>query len=253
MLRRLTSLLLALALGGAVSIAGWWTLFLRAEFGQHETALLEKDQRIAELAVDVQEKIEVIEEQDERIRELDLAIRLLKVDHRLAQIDVLGQTEVPGRAGDPPDVVTRLRFTELGPDGKPLGSGRELEIQGRLVYVETLVIKFGDDYVERGDALRGTSVCLFRRLFGENQSPTEGVPLEPAGTQPLTYADDDGPDTFYDELWDRIWDYANDPALARKKGVRASHGEAPFIEARPGKRYRLELRASGGLTIQTQE
>jgi hypothetical protein len=32
-------------------------------------------------------------------------------------------------------------------------------------------------------------------------------------------------------------------------GVRAIHGEAPFIELRPGKTYRIELRASGGLTL----
>ena len=40
--------------------------------------------------------------------------------------------------------------------------------------------------------------------------------------------------------------------LARQMGVRAIHGEAPFIETRPGKTYSVELRASGGLTIQSE-
>jgi len=31
--------------------------------------------------------------------------------------------------------------------------------------------------------------------------------------------------------------------------VRAIHGEAPFMELRPCKSYRVELRASGGLSI----
>jgi hypothetical protein len=30
------------------------------------------------------------------------------------------------------------------------------------------------------------------------------------------------------------------------------HGEAPSIELRPGKTYRVELRASGGLTIRVE-
>ena len=34
--------------------------------------------------------------------------------------------------------------------------------------------------------------------------------------------------------------------------MRALQGEAPYIEARPGKSYRLELRASGGLVIQAE-
>ena len=44
----------------------------------------------------------------------------------------------------------------------------------------------------------------------------------------------------------------NDPELAASKGVRAIHGEAPFIELREGKTYRIELRSSGGLSIQAE-
>ena len=53
-------------------------------------------------------------------------------------------------------------------------------------------------------------------------------------------------------LWERFWDYANDPALAKQVGVRALQGEAPFVEARVGRSYRLELRASGGLVFQAE-
>ena len=68
---------------------------------------------------------------------------------------------------------------------------------------------------------------------------------------PAPYASDDVPE-LYAELWSRFWDYANDPEAAAAKGVRAIHGEAPFIELRPGQTYRVELLASGGLTIKPE-
>ena len=114
------------------------------------------------------------------------------------------------------------------------------------------MVKFDDAYVEQGDALRGTSVCLFRRLFGEEQNPSEGELLDPAGLQPLAYTDDEGPHPVHQKIWDRFWDFANDPTLGEGLGVRAAQGEAPFIEAREGQSYLVELRASGGLTIQPE-
>ena len=254
-------------LGGVVLIGGWWTWFLRDKLGEGERQLLESQQqvealedsleereaKIEELGATVARKEETIQQQVEEIREkeeeilaLDAAMELLKIDHRLAEIEVLEQgVDSAGK------MKTRVRFLELGPDGEAVGEGIEAEVDGRTVYVETLVIKFDDRFVEAGDALRGTAICLFRRLFGENQSPSDGVPIDPAGEQPLVYAGDEPPPPLHRDLWNRFWEYANDPDLARERGVRAIHGEAPFIELRPGKRYRVELRASGGLTIRT--
>ena len=58
---------------------------------------------------------------------------------------------------------------------------------------------------------------------------------------------------FEQELWPRFWDYANDVELAREKGVRAAHGEAPSIQLRTGKSYRIELRSSGGMSVVPEE
>ena len=55
------------------------------------------------------------------------------------------------------------------------------------------------------------------------------------------------------DLWANFWDYANDPAKAKQAGVRAAHGEAPSIRVQAGKRYRVELRASAGLSIIPEE
>ncbi|MCZ6597725.1 MAG: hypothetical protein O7B99_08815 [Planctomycetota bacterium] len=265
MFQNTNALLRTLVLLALVVIAGWWTFYLRGRLGEHEEAIAERDATIADLNSEVAARDRriadlgfEIEERDRRIRQLEVALDLLKIDHRLARIEILEQTPSlvsPGSSGSSGGrgaITTRMRFTELGPNGEPLGPSRELQVEGRRVYLESLVVKFEDDYVEAGDFLRGTSVCLLRRAFGENQKPSEGVPLDLEGRRPLVYAGDDDPDPFYGELWARFWDYANDPELARGMGVRAIHGEAPFMEVRPGRSYLIELRASGGLTIRAE-
>lgn len=261
MLERVNSTLKIAALVGFVLIAGWWTLFLRGKLNEQRDALAERDAVIAEredaiAALEERNAAQTeriaalgreVEAQARRIQELEAAVRLLKIDHRLARIEVLGRdTDADGAT------TTRLRFVELGGEGKPIGPGQELAVRGRRVYVESLVVKFGDEYVEAGDFLRGTSVCLFRRVFGEDQKPSEGAPLEVQGRRPRVYAGDQEPDPFYDDLWEHFWRYANDPEAGAARGVRAMHGEAPFTEVQPGKSYLLELRASGGLSIRVE-
>lgn len=192
---------------------------------------------IAELGVE-------LEEAAEEILTLETARKLLTVDHRLAKIEVLDQT-----TDENGKVTSKVRFIELDENGDPVFQPIEADIEGSLLYVETLVIKFEDTYVEKGDSLRGSSVCLFKRLFGEEQRPVEGIELDPSGQLPPVYASDDIPPDRIEPLWDRFWDYANDSEMAEEKGVRAIHGEAPFIELRRGKTYEVELRSSGGVSI----
>ena len=262
---------------GFVLLACFWTMFLksklaasgrlleereaelevvRAEFEKRAVEIQELDAALKERAAEVArlEKAkadleELVAEKERALEALRFANSLLKVSHRVARIEVLAQ-QAPPEALE--RVKTTVRFTELGPDGSALAPGQELTIEGRTLYVESLVIQFEDRYVEQGDALRGTSLCFFKRLFGENQSPSTGPALDTAGQQPLAYGGDTTGDPVHRALWQRFWDYANDPALANELGVRAMQGEAPFIEARPGKTYRLELRASGGLVIQSE-
>src|SRR5262245_9655159 len=255
---------------GLLLLGGWWTLLLKSKLATNErelarrteeltTARADLEQRTAEIrdlgvrlqerAAEVAQLRDAVAELERRIEALVLANRLLKVEHRVARMEVLA---TGSSAGDEGPVRTTVRFTELDAEGQPLGAGKELTVEGKTVYVESLVIQFEDRYVEEGDALRGTSLCLFRRLFGENQSPSEGVPLDAQGQQPLVYGGDTTGAPVHRALWERFWDYANDPALARELGVRALQGEAPFVEARVGATYRLELRAAGGLVIEAE-
>lgn len=178
------------------------------------------------------------------IERLDTAIRLLKVDHRVARIEVLNQTG-SAEAGN---LATRFSFVELDHQGNPAEEPRIFTIDGDVVYIDSWVAKFSDAYVELGDPLRATSICLFRRVFGEKQQPSDGFALDPVGRQPAAYAQGD-PSDLEKDIWTRFWEYANNPNLAEQAGVRAAHGDAPSIRLLSGKKYRVLLRASGGLSI----
>ena len=246
---------LVLILGALTGVAGWWTLFINEQVNGHKAELIERDARIDALEdnlatsqAHILELDEEIAQKAKEIRELKISMYLLKVDHRVARIEVIDQVPDPDNPGG---VITTVRFVELDEDGEPMGQSVEATVSGKKIYLDSLVIKFEDEYVEGGDFLRGTSVALFRRIFGENQAPSAGTEIDAAGLHPHPYGGggDGESDTYYAELWQRFWDYANDPEAAAEHGVRAIHGEAPYIEARPGKRYRIELRASGGLSI----
>jgi hypothetical protein len=118
-----------------------------------------------------------------------------------------------------------------------------------VVYVDSWVAKFADDYVEMGDPLRSTSICLFRRLFGEAQNPSDGFVLDPVGSRPTAYRNGGKMSDLEREIWSKFWEYANDPALAEEVGIRAIHGEAPYTKLVPGKRYKVNLRSSDGLSF----
>lgn len=268
MVGKVNYLLRTLVLGAFAALGYLGFVEVKDVLDGHDRAVAERDERIARLDADLSESArrvaslqdDVAERearigeldaevalQRERIAELDMALRYLKIDRRLARLTVLEQV----RDAEGQIESTHIRFEDVDDDGTPRGEAVETWIPGRFAYVESLVIKFDDAYVEAGDAWRGASLCLFRRVFSEAQKPSEGVAIDRVGERPEPYAGDDDPQ-LADRLWARFWDYANDADEAAAAGVRAIHGEAPFVELREGKRYAVELRASGGLSIKVE-
>lgn len=249
-----------LILGTFAAITAFWSYQLYDYTSEQRREIEQRDAQIASLETDVQRGLEEIahkdaqiehqaaeiEEQAAEIDRLELARQLLRLDHRVATIEVLRQGPAEDGSGQK---ETEILFTELDDAGRPIAEGEAITIKGTRLYLDGLVIKFEDDYVEQGDHLRGTSVCLFERLFSDAVAPENGVPIDSKYRHPLPFRGDDLPDPLYGALFERIWDYANDPEAAAALGVRAISGEAPSIEARPGKTYRVELRQSGGMTI----
>ena len=181
----------------------------------------------------------------ERNQALEAAIRLLRYAERRARLVVLDQTQGP--EGHP---QTRVRFTELDSQGDPVGEPRELTLDGDEIYVDTLVIKFEDDFVMAGDALKGKALLLFRRIFTDRKRPAEGEVLVKEGQIPQSYAAERAPTAFERDLWARFWELANNPEEAKRRGVRALHGEAVSTKVRKDRVYSITLRSTGELTIQ---
>ena len=192
-----------------------------------------------------------IEHLEQRLDRLQLQMSFLRERKRLAEIEVLEQQEdwsVPGGRR------TTFRFRELDPAGLPYRpEGQVFTIDGDVVYLDSQVIKFDDSFVEQNDLLKGSTLLLFRRIFGEFQAPADGFAIDSAGYRPAPYSAEDGLVPYHEDLWENFWDYANDPEVARESGVRAMHGEAPYIKLLPGNLYEVELRTSEGLIIRTRE
>ena len=263
-------MLLGLAIVGLLSAAGWFgyqNYFADRDARRHaEHRLAEREAQLASLSRDLestqarvqslgqeldtsrQEVVRLnadVEAKAREIERLEATMKLLTLDQRVARIEVLDQE---GSAAEK-NLRTRASFVEINDNGEPMEKPREFTIEGDVAYVDALVVKFSDEAIAEGDPLRSTSVALFRRIFGESQRPVDGFEIDPVGTQPTAYRRGGRPSEFEEQLWQRFWEYANDPAKAKQEGVRAAHGEAPFIKLMPGKRYRVELCASGGLSV----
>ena len=208
----------------------------KLENAQKEVAL--RDEQIVSLNDDIKEK-------DARITKLDTSLRLLKVDHRVAEIEVVEQGVDP----ELDEPFTIVKFVELNDKGKPIDDAKEFKLAGDMIYVDYWVVKFDDKYVEEADIERSTSICLFRRIFGEHQRPKDGHSLDTVGDRPKAYGREGEISEFEQSIWSDFWNIANDPEVAAEKGIRAAHGQALSTKLLEGRKYRLNLRASDGLSI----
>jgi hypothetical protein len=182
----------------------------------------------------------VRELEEEKTRLVEFA-RRLGASRRMAQIDVIDQVLHP--AGH---TVTRLRWQQIGHEGA-LGVPEPIEITGTLAYIEALVIKFDPQHVGEGDPARGASLAMFRRAFGDLQPPDTGARLD--REVPPTVAREPDEAKLHARLWNRFWEFVEDPDLAAEYGVRVAQIEAPAVPVKPGQIWEVTLDAAGGLNI----
>jgi len=185
-------------------------------------------------------RAEVDQLEQERQRLLDYA-RRLGTSRRVAQVDVVKQ-----RVNDRGETVSTLLWQEIGREGT-LGKPLAVEAVGELVYFESLVIKFQAHFVGEGDPQRGSSLAMFRRIFGECQAPDSVPELDRRARPPLGRAERDDP--LHAELWQRFWEMVDDPQLAEEYGVRVVQCEAPAVPLQAGQVWELTLDAAGGLNL----
>jgi hypothetical protein len=188
-----------------------------------------------------QETIQKLEADKQR---LEAFLRILKRIDRRARVEVLKQG--PDAQGN---LQTTIRFTEIDDSGKPLTAPREMTLPGQEVYFDTLVIKFEDHFVEQSDPLKGQALMLFRRIFSSTMHPEDGIVIDPVGQPPPVYAGREAPSDFERDLWKHFWEVANNEQLAKERGVRAIHGDAPYMRLEPDHVYEIALRSTGEVII----
>ena len=163
--------LISLVVVGLLGAAGWlgYEYYQRGEreLQEHKATIAHQQQEIGQLNQTVQAQA--------------VAMRLLKKDHRLAHIHVLQQWEQNGQP------FTKFRWVEINDDNQAITHPREFIVEGTVIKVDGWIVKFRDQFVESGDALRGTSICLFRRLHGEYPRPDNVHILDAEGHVPGAY------------------------------------------------------------------
>jgi hypothetical protein len=255
--------LLAMVVIGVLGVGGWfgYTTFNAKDIEARNKAkeLAEANDKLsrvqsdldaasADLAVKsarIAEQATEIKTLNEAVDRLNTSLMLLKVDHRVARLSVIdqGKDEATGKT------FTKVEFVELNDEGHPIDTPREFRIPGDTVYVDAWVVKFLDKYVEAADLERGTSLIMFKRLFGNDQKPDDGYPLDEVGAAPKAYLRGGQMSDFEKSIFDDFWSIANDKAKAEEKGIDAIYGDAGYIKVEKGKNYIVRLRASGGPSI----
>jgi hypothetical protein len=254
---------LAIVLVGLLGAGGWYGYRL---YNEGDLALQEKEEQLASIRHELSAKQELVDQQshqlqeneqtitalnidlrakEERIQKLDTSLRLLKVNHRVGWLTVLEQDIDPATN----QLYTVGQFTEVNDKGQPIGKPTNFRINGDVVYIDHWIVKFDDKYVERAEIDRSTSLVLFRRIFGEQQTPNDGIVIDTVGSRPEAYGSDAQMSTFEKQIWEDFWTIANDEGKAKELGIRAAHGDAPSMKLQKGKSYRVMLRASDGLSI----
>jgi hypothetical protein len=175
---------------------------------------------------------------------LEAYLKILEHIDRRARIEVLRQAQ--DQQGS---LQTTIRFTEVDDAGKPINAFREFTLPGQEVYFDTLVIKFDDHFVEQGDPIKGGALMVFRRVFSSTMRAEDGFVIDQEGQVPEVYAGRKATSEFEKDLWKRFWDLANDEKLAKERGVRAIHGDAPYMRLEPDRVYEICLRSTGEVII----
>ena len=174
-------------------------------------------------------------------RKLKKAISNLTKEDQIGYAKVLEKKEIDG------EIHTRLKFVETARGNK---RKRVLErtytIRGDTVHFDALIVKFGDRMVMDG---RERALYLWRRVYGEYRSPSEGFPIEVAGQEPERYQDllEELPADQKAMFWDAIWGLANDPNKLADYDITAMYGNVVYARLEKGLIYVFKISNTGQL------
>ena len=164
---------------------------------------------------------------------------------RLTQEDKIGYAKVIAQEEKNGKLQTTLKFIETARDNElDILLEKEYTIEGDVVHFDAIIVTFDNQLVMDG---KERSLYLWRRVYGENMSPSEGYAIETESAEPMRYSDIFKKLSVEDRttFWTEIWDLANDPNKLNGLGVRAIYGNAVYSKLKPGLVYVFKISSTG--------
>jgi hypothetical protein len=185
-----------------------------------------------------------IEKLQQQTQEYKQIVERLSSERRVADLLALDQHRTPdGRQ------QTTVLFVEYARDGSTLPP-RSFVIEGEMAHLDAKVVKFETNLVKESDPLRGHSIALFTRIYGDLEAPERGHQIDQPGQIPLVYRGADPRiSRFEQDLWKTFWRLADDPGMRQQAGVRVAQGEGLWWPIEAEKLYTVTIESDGGLNL----
>ena len=181
------------------------------------------------------------------LRENDIlrqVISRLNADSRAAEVLVTGvQFDETTKK-----TYTTIKFLEYDSAGKPV-LPKYFTFSGNILQFQSLVIRFEDIYIQRGDWLKGKSAYIFWKVFMLDGKNTQEFEVNKLNEIPDGYKVPGMNEPFEKYLWQHFWAYALDPKNAKHRGIKNAQIEAPGTMFVPGVLYTIKIEHDGGLRI----
>lgn len=188
----------------------------------------------------MQRQLEEVQAKNDELKQI---VTRLGAEKRVADVLVTEQKTVDGV------LKTTLLFVETTRGGVNL-TPRSFTINGKMGHIDAMVIKFDRHFVEEGDPLRGHSIALFTRIYGDHENPANAQMIDKPGEIPEIYRDvDPRISKFEQDLWNDFWKLFNDEEFRKLKNVRVANGQGVWGPFEPDKLYTITLESDGGLNI----
>jgi len=175
-------------------------------------------------------------------------ISRLEADSRIAEVLVTGVNYDEANK----KTYTTIKFLEFDADNNPL-KPMYFTFSGNIIQFQSLVIRFDDIHIRRGDRLKEKSAYLFWKVFMLDGPNTKEYEITKSYEIPQGYRLEGKRDSFEKELWERFWEYALSPEKAKEKGIKNAQIEAPGTMFVPGMLYKIKIEHDGGIRIDVSE
>ncbi|HSV43433.1 MAG TPA: hypothetical protein VLJ10_02670 [Candidatus Bathyarchaeia archaeon] len=175
---------------------------------------------------------------------LKQVVARLNADSRIAEAIVTEFTVNPVTQ----QATTTIKFLEYDSAGNPMPP-RYFTFSKNIIQFQSLVVRFEDNLVQTGDALRGKSIYLFWKAFVLDGAKTQEYVITPVNEVPAGYQLGSVKDPFEEEIWQEFWNYALRSDKAVTKGIKNAQIEAPGMKFVPGMLYTLKIEHDGGIRI----